>query len=138
MGARALASPVAFGVAGAVFDPEGRILLVRQSYTRGWRLPGGGVARGEAPSLAVMRELGEEVGLTGGNAEWFGLYTRRAGWATNLIALFIIKDAAIAFRPNWEVRDILFVAPDAPPDGTAPATLRRLAELTGAPRSEIW
>jgi len=139
MTAKALIAPVVLGVAGAVFDPTGRVLLVKQSYMRGWRLPGGGVARGEAPSQALTRELAEEVGLSGGVAEFFGLYSRKAGWATNVIALYRVSGGEIAFRPNWEVREICFADPLAPPDGTTPATLRRLAELAGArPRAEHW
>jgi 8-oxo-dGTP pyrophosphatase MutT (NUDIX family) len=139
MGVRALAAPVAFGVAGAIFDDRGRVLLVRQSYAPGWRLPGGGVGRGEAAPKAILRELSEEVGLTGGSVEFFGLYSRKAGWATNLIALYTVRGGAVNFRPNWEVREILFAELDAPPDGATPGTLRRLAELGGlAPRGDIW
>jgi ADP-ribose pyrophosphatase YjhB (NUDIX family) len=139
MTARALLAPVALGVAGAVFDASGRVLLVRQTYMRGWRLPGGGVGRGEAPSYAVLRELGEEVGLSGGSTELFSLYSRRAGWATNVIALFRIYDATIAFQPNWEVREICFTDPLAPPADTSPATARRLEELAGRrPKVEHW
>jgi len=132
MSFRALTSPVAFGVTGAVFDEQGRVLLVRQGYVSGWRLPGGGVGRGEAPEAAVRRELAEEVGLSGGTASLFGLYTRKAGLATHLVALYRIGGAAIAFKPNWEVREILFADPQAPPPDTAVTTLRRLRELTGA------
>ena len=139
MGAKAFVSPVAFGVAGAVFDDVGRVLLVRQSYAPGWRLPGGGVGRGEAAPKAILRELSKEVGLTGGRCEFFGLYSRRAGWVTNLIALYTVRGGAVDFRPNWEVRDILFADLDAPPDGATPGTLRRLAELGGvAARGDIW
>lgn len=139
MTAKALISPVVFGVAGAVFDSEGRVLLAKQSYMRGWRLPGGGVGRGEAPSRAVLRELAEEVGLSGAHAELFGLYSRKAGWATNVIALYRVTGGAVAFRPNWEVRAICFADPLAPPEGTTPATRRRLEELLGArPRTELW
>ena len=79
MTVRALLKPVAFGVAGAVFDGQGRVLLVKQSYMRGWRLPGGGVDRGEPPADAVLRELVEEVGLSGARAEFSA--STAANWA---------------------------------------------------------
>jgi len=129
---RALWSPSVFGVAGAVFDEAGRVLLVRQRYMAGWRLPGGGVDRGEPPQVAVLRELGEEVGLTGGAAHFFGLYNRRAGWASNVVALYRITGGRVNFRPNLEVAEICFADPAHPPAGSSDATLRRLAELSGA------
>ena len=42
---------------------EGEVLLLRQSYRAQPCWPGGGVRRGEAPVLAAVRELREEVGL---------------------------------------------------------------------------
>ena len=60
--AQAFLSPVALG-ACALVAREGRVLLVRHSYVRGWLLPGGGVGRGEAPADAIVRELREEIGL---------------------------------------------------------------------------
>jgi ADP-ribose pyrophosphatase YjhB (NUDIX family) len=138
--AKNLVTPVAFGVMGLALDSRGRVLLVRQSYMKGWRLPGGGPNRGEPPAEAILRELREEVGLTScGAPEFFGLYTRKAGWVTNVVALYRLADFELAFRPNWEVREILFADPGAPPPDTAPATLRRLAEFTkGGPRAAFW
>lgn len=130
--ARALWAPTALGVAGAVFDAEGRVLLVEHRYTPGWRLPGGGVGRGEPAQAAVLRELREEVGLTGGMAQFFALYVRKAGWASVTVVLYRIEGATVNFRPNLEIRAIRFADPLSPPEGTTPATLRRLKELTGA------
>lgn len=136
--AKAILSPTAFGVAGALFDGDGRVLLVRHRYRPGWHLPGGGVDRGEPPHDAVLRELAEEVGLTGGTAEFFALYTRRLGWATNVVALYRVA-GPVAFRPSLEIAEIRFADPDALPPGTGPATLRRLAELAGrAVPSPYW
>ena len=59
---RGLWAPTVFGVAAAVEGDDGRVLLVRHRYAPGWRLPGGGVGRGEPPQAALLRELGESMG----------------------------------------------------------------------------
>jgi 8-oxo-dGTP pyrophosphatase MutT (NUDIX family) len=138
MTVRAVRAPTAMGVAGAVYDDRGRVLLVKHRYNPGWRLPGGGVGRGEAPQHAVLRELAEEVGLSGGAAEFFGLYVRKAGWATAVIALYRIQGARVNFRPNLEISEICYVDPQAPPEGCTPAARKRLKELTGTALSPYW
>jgi 8-oxo-dGTP pyrophosphatase MutT (NUDIX family) len=137
--AQALLTPVALA-ACALVEREGKVLLVRHSYVRGWLLPGGGVGRGEPPGDAVLRELQEEIGLVRASTpEFVGLYTRRAGWATNVIALYRVHDAEFSFRPNFEVRDIQFADPLAPPEGTPPSVRRRLSEFAGLqPQSAHW
>ena len=137
---KAVLTPVAFGVSALVEDEDSRVLLVRHSYARGWQLPSGGVAQREAPAHAVLRELKEEVGLQSSEPpELFGLYTRRVLWTNNAIALYRVRAARIAFRPNLEIREAMFVDPKCPPDGTTAATLRRLLELTGQePPSVFW
>ncbi len=42
---------------------EDRLLVVRHSYTPGFGLPAGGIAKGEAPRAAARRELMEETGI---------------------------------------------------------------------------
>jgi ADP-ribose pyrophosphatase YjhB (NUDIX family) len=54
--------PSARGACVAIHDGE-RILVVRVSYRSGYALPGGGIAPGETPREAALRELREEVGL---------------------------------------------------------------------------
>ncbi|MGF1432465.1 NUDIX hydrolase [Kitasatospora sp. LaBMicrA B282] len=52
-------------VAAAVllFDDDDRVLLVDPVYKPDWEFPGGVVERGEAPTLAAVREAAEELGL---------------------------------------------------------------------------
>ena len=137
---KALRTPVAFGVSAIVPDAQGRLLLVRQRYTPGWHLPGGGVDRGEPPAKAVVRELQEEVGLQSSAApEFYGLYTRTVGMTTNVVALYRVRDAQIAFKPNAEIAQIIWADLTAPPNDATPATLRRFAELRGeTEQSEYW
>lgn len=137
---RALVSPVALGVCAIVEDAEGKILLVKHSYQPGWLLPGGGVGRGEPPEEALARELKEEVGfLAGSEPEFVRLYTRRAGWATNVIALYRIRGAVIDFKRNFEIRETAFFAADALPADTPGPVRRRIAEVfAGAESSPYW
>ena len=51
------------GVRAVVFSSDGKVLLVRHTYTNGWHFPGGGVDPGESAEAALARELFEETGL---------------------------------------------------------------------------
>ncbi len=129
---RGFVSQLAFGVSALCLDEAGRVLLVRPRFGAGWSLPGGGVGRGEPPEAAILRELAEEVGLAAsGPPRLAGLYTRRIGWATNVIAVYQLGGVRIDFRPNFEIVAVFWADPAAPPPGTEAGALRRLAELTG-------
>jgi len=130
MTAKALWSPVALGVHALIVDADGNVLLARHSYMKGWSLPGGGVGRGEPPLMALRRELREEIGtVVSADPELIGMFSRRAGWATNVVLLYRLSNASVAFTPNFEVREILFADPLLPPPGTSAGTRRRLAEF---------
>lgn len=116
------------------------MLLVRHRYMPGWQFPGGGVGRGELPEVAILRELKEEVGLVSSTLPQFvGLFTRKAGFVTNVIALYRLKNVVIDFKPNFEIAEVMFCDPASPPRDATPGTLRRLAEMRGeTPQSPYW
>jgi 8-oxo-dGTP pyrophosphatase MutT (NUDIX family) len=75
---------------GLVHDEQGRVLLCELTYKREWDLPGGVVEVGEAPSIGLVRELQEELGIT---VEVRGLVTVNwlpawRGWDDACIFLF--------------------------------------------------
>lgn len=137
--AQAMLAPVAYA-ACALVERDGKILLARHSYVSGWLLPGGGVNRGEAAEHAVIREMKEEIGLvSSAPPELFGLYSRKAGWTTNVIVLYRLRDAQFTFVPNAEIREVQFADPTDPPDGTPRSVATRLREFAGLqPRSPFW
>jgi 8-oxo-dGTP pyrophosphatase MutT (NUDIX family) len=51
--------------AGAlIFDPDGRLLILKPTYKKGWTIPGGQIdPNGESPWDACRREALEECGL---------------------------------------------------------------------------
>ncbi len=140
MTAKALWAPVALGVHAFIVEPGGKVLLARHSYMKGWSLPGGGIGRGEAPVAALLRELREEIGeVRSDPPELIGVFSRAAGWATNVVMLYRLTNAEVAFTPNFEVREILLADPADPPPGTSAGTRRRLAEYAGErPPSATW
>src|SRR5687768_1805573 len=52
----------AAGVEGAVFDDDGRMLLMRRSDDGLWAMPGGLLEMGETPAIGTAREVLEETG----------------------------------------------------------------------------
>lgn len=130
------------GVRAAVIGRDGKVLLIRHSYTPGWYLPGGGVEKGETLQVSLERELMEEGGVAlSGPAELFGIYLNQTLSNRDHVALFVCRDWRQENPPqvpNIEIVEWGFFAPDALPTGTTDATRRRLAEIGGAPKSPHW
>ncbi len=121
------------GVRAIVQDDKGRYLVVRQSYTKGWIFPGGGVERGEDPVSAVRREVMEETGIRlNGDLGLFGLYSNHANYPGDYVAVYRAPDFEQGnWQPGMEITHREFLLPDDIARDCPPAMLRRLRELTG-------
>jgi ADP-ribose pyrophosphatase YjhB (NUDIX family) len=130
------------GVRAMVVDAEKRILLVRQSYSPGWVLPGGGVERGETAIQSLRRELDEEAAVTISSSEpqLFGLYSNESRLRGDHVAFYIVREFVMGeFVPTVEIREARLFAVDDLPADTAASVTRRIAEIEGkAPRSPYW
>jgi len=65
--------PTFLVVAAALVDAEGKVLLQQRAPGRAmaglWEFPGGKVEAGERPEAALVRELGEELGIAVAEAD---------------------------------------------------------------------
>jgi 8-oxo-dGTP pyrophosphatase MutT (NUDIX family) len=120
--------PRTVGVHGIPITSDGKIVLVKLSYAHGWRLPGGGQRAGEDPAIAMLRELREEIGLTGhGSVELVTGFSHRPDHRRGEASLFVVR--GVHYRPRWslEVSKVGEFHLDALPADTAKITHRLLA-----------
>ncbi|WP_294324070.1 NUDIX domain-containing protein [uncultured Sphingomonas sp.] len=134
--------PRTIGVRALLLAPDGRVALVRHTYIDGWYLPGGGVKKGEAVADALHRELAEEVAVTDAMVERvLGVYHNRGEGKDDHVIVYVARAASDSLRgaDRLEVAEVGWFAVEALPEGTTPATRRRIAEFRdGATGGGNW
>ncbi|MER9268195.1 NUDIX domain-containing protein [Mesorhizobium sp. M0410] len=138
-----LRRPMTLGVRGLIHDrASNSVFLIRHTYVPGWHLPGGGVEPGETMIEALARELFEEgnIALTGSPVLKSLHFNRRASRRDH-VGLYLVEEfnQTAPKLPDREIAEAGFFSLDRLPQGTTPATLRRIAEVfDGAAVSPYW
>ncbi|TIP81391.1 MAG: NUDIX domain-containing protein [Mesorhizobium sp.] len=138
-----LRRPMTLGVRGLIHDhTSNSVFLIRHTYVPGWQLPGGGVELGETMIEALARELSEEgnIALTAPPLLKSMHFNRRTSRRDH-VGLYLVEqfNQAAPKLPDREVAAAGFFPLDRLPEGTTPATLRRIDEIFGgAAASPYW
>ncbi len=129
------------GVRVAIFDDAGAVMLVRQSYSRGWILPGGGVEKGEMLKYAAKREILEEGGIVAeGPLHLHGIFSNEKVFAGDFVCLFVLRQfRREIWKPDSEILEAKFFPTDRLPEDITDGSRTRLDEiLKGREISEYW
>ncbi|HYI40894.1 MAG TPA: NUDIX domain-containing protein [Allosphingosinicella sp.] len=95
------------GVHAVPLTESGKVVLVRLTYAPGWRVPGGGRKRGEAPEQAMLRELREEIGLVShGAVERLEEGQPGSDESESRSAFFVVRDVVYRPRRSLEVEEV--------------------------------
>ena len=129
------------GVRVAAFDAQGRVMLVKHSYTPGWSLPGGGVENGEMLLAAAIREIYEEAGIVADEALLLhGVFSNEPIFPGDFVCCYVLRRChRDGWKPNFEINDAQFFEVEKLPVDITAGSKRRLDEiLNGTPISELW
>lgn len=138
-----LRRPMTLGVRAMVHDrTSNSVFLIRHTYVPGWQFPGGGVEIDETMTEAVARELFEEGNIALGAPPLLkSMHFNRRASRRDHVGLYLIEEFSQTAPklPDHEIAEAGFFPLDRLPEGTTPATLRRIAEIFGGERpSPYW
>ena len=121
------------GVKVMLFDDEGRIVLIRNSYGRSdlFVLPGGGIHRSETPIDAARREVCEELGCAIDDLAFVASYQNRGEGKRDVVHLFTASTTGAPRAASIEIAEARAFALDALPESVSSSTRRRIDEHLG-------
>lgn len=127
--------PRTFGAHALAFTPDRKVVLVKLRYASGWRLPGGGHKPGEDPVEAGLRELREEIGMTGhGAVRLAGELEETADFRRDLASLLVVEDVRYT-PPCWSLE--VEAIGEYPLDALPPDLSPRAADWLKAMRARL-
>jgi len=127
-------------VRAAIFDGDGRVLLVHERHDGKWSLPGGWADAGETPSEAVIREVREEAGYDVRPVKLAAVLERdrhngpprlEAVWKLFFVCVICSGERAAV---DHEIHDVCFFALDELPELSLPRVTEAQIELLDAHR----
>ncbi len=128
-----LSRPMTLGVRGLVLDGEGRVLLIRHTYVKGWYMPGGGIERGETAEEALARELVEEAGVRlTARPRLVSFHSNHVRFPGDHVLIYRIDAwAPCPATSVGEIDEVGWFSPDTLPHDITPSTRRRIEEALG-------
>ena len=120
------------GVAAAIPDAHGRLLLVRHTYGRfNWELPGGASDPGESVVETAVREVCEETGLDVVAERLTGIYYKAENDSHHFVFRCHVESDGVATPSSDEISECAYWPVDELPRPISDFTVRRIQDAFG-------
>ena len=133
---------VKVGCSVAVFDDQGRVVLIERSDNGRWALPGGYADVGSSPSENALRELAEETGLAARIERFVGVYDNRRFGSTAAYHFYTLlfrgRLTGGEARPSAETTQVQLVDPNEAPDNMSALQRTMLADAVASAREPVF
>jgi len=133
---------VKVGCSVAVFDDQGRVVLIERSDNGRWALPGGYADVGSSPSENALRELAEETGLSADIERFVGVYDNRRFGSTAAYHFYTLlfrgRLTGGEARPSAETTQVQLVDPNEAPENMSALQRTMLADALARAREPVF
>ena len=133
---------VKVGCSVAVFDDQGRVVLIERSDNGRWALPGGYADVGSSPSENALRELAEETGLSADIERFVGVYDNRRFGSTAAYHFYTLlfrgRLTGGEARPSAETTQVQLVDPNEAPENMSALQRTMLADAVASAREPVF
>lgn len=127
---------VRVGAFALIFNPKNDVLLCHRRDLDLWSLPSGGMEAGETPWEAVIREVGEEVGLIVEVERLVGVYAKPE--QGEIVFSFVCRVIAGEPGTSTETDEVAYFPVEQLPHNTIPKQVERIRDgLHGADRAVL-
>lgn len=113
-------------------EHEGKVLLIKHSYRKGYYFPGGGVKRGEEFNQACIREVFEETGLVIDKMHLVSVYRNFLESKNNCVLIYragkVVNPEELK-ADGIEITEAIWVDPTKPPKEASYYTKQALDAL---------
>lgn len=116
------------------------IMLVKNSGANHFTLPGGKIDKWETPEECVLRELKEELNITGDIKYQLGTYVSSKEGKRDTVHIFVVNTDAKNFKTQYELDDARWFKFTDLPQDLGPAATRRIKEFQSGERGVrgVW